>query len=161
MKNTRTILLILLAMSISLSGFGQKLKAKDRLKEKKAEIEASRIPFYNNYLELTTTESDKFWPLFNEYTNKQKVLRQSHQKSIKTIRNKKLAELSNEESETLIKSELSLKQSLLDTEKEYIGKFRAIISVQKVAKLREAEVQFKKDLLQKARDKRKEQKGKK
>lgn len=161
MKNTRTILLILLAMSISLSSFGQKLKAKDRLKEKRAEIEASRIPFYNSYLELTTAESDKFWPLFNEYTNKQKVLRQNHQKSIKAIRNKKLAELSNEESETLIKSELSLKQSLLDAEKEYVGKFRTVISVQKIAKLREAEVQFKKDLLQKARDKRKEQKGKK
>jgi len=161
MKKTKMILLLFIAMSITASGFGQKQRAKERLKEKKAQIEASRIPFYTNFLELTTSESEKFWPVFNEFTNKQKALRQSHQKSIKAIRNKKLAELSTEESETLIKSELALKQSLLDIEKEYVGKFRTIISIQKVAKLREAEVEFKKDLLQKARDKRKEQKGKK
>jgi hypothetical protein len=160
-KTVKLILLMVIGMSISMSGYSQKQKAKERLKEKKEQIEAARIPFFNNYLGLTTSESEKFWPVFNEYTNKQKELRQAHAKNMKAIKTKKIAELSNDESETLIKSELALKQSLLDLEKEYIGKFRTIISVQKVAKLKEAEVQFKKDLLQKARDKRKEVKAQK
>ncbi len=164
MKAKITMALLVLGICITFPGYGQKQKpAKERLKQrqeqlkqKQAEIQAERVAFYNTYLELTPAESDKFWPIYNEYTQKQKELKKDHQKSIKALRGKTHNQLTQKESTELINSDQALKQSLLDLEKEYSTKFQAAINIQKVAKLKEAEMQFKKALIKKVRANRKQ-----
>lgn len=158
------VLFLTIGLGLTFSSFGQKREMrKDRLKEKQeqlkqkqAEIQVNRIAFYNTFLALTPAESDKFWPIYNEFGDKQKELRKNHQEKVKTLRKKPADQLTKEESATLINANISLKQSMLDLEKEYIGKYQAAISIQKVAKLKEAEAQFKKSMLQKARETRKQ-----
>ena len=77
-------------------------------------------------------------------------------KSVKSLKDKSAEELTKEEAGDLIKAEFSVKQSLLDLEKEFVVKFQTAISIQKVAKLKQAENQFKKELVKKAREKKKE-----
>jgi hypothetical protein len=164
MKSKITMALIVLGICLSVPGFSQKQKpGKERLKQKQellqqkqAEIQTERVTFYNSYLELTPAESDKFWPLYNEYAQKQKELKKNHQKSIKVLRGKSHNQLTKEESNELINSDQTLKQSLLDLEKEYSTKFQTAINIQKVAKLKEAEMQFKKALIKKVRENRKQ-----
>ena len=169
MKRIQTkwvMLLIVLITSMSLSTFAQeqgkgKGKVRERLQQKQAEIEAERVVFYNNYLKLSTVEADKFWPLYKEYIQKQRDLKKNTNKKIKSLRGKTSEELTKEESGELIKANFELKQALLDLEKEYVTKFQTAISIQKVAKLKEAESEFKKDLVKKAREKKKERMNKK
>lgn len=164
MKSKITMVLLVLGICLTIPSYGQKQKpGKERLKQKQeqlqqkqAEIQAERVTFYNTYLELTPAESDKFWPIYNEYTQKQKELKKDHQKSIKALRGKSHNQLTKEESNELINSDQTLKQSLLDLEKEYSTKFQTAINIQKVAKLKEAEMQFKKALIKKARANRKQ-----
>ncbi len=169
MKKSTTswiVLLLVLLTSINLPLFGQepakgKGKIRERIQQKQAEIEAERVTFYNNYLKLSTAEADKFWPLYKEYMQKQRDLKRNSNKKIKALKGKSAEELTKEESSELIKVHFELKQALLDLEKEYVAKFQTAMSIQKVAKLKEAEAEFKKDLVKKAREKKKERMNKK
>jgi len=168
MKTTKTkitmVLFLIMGICMTVPGYGQKrelrkerLKQKqEQLQQKQAKIQTERVTFYNTYLELTPAESDKFWPLYNEFAQKQKELKKNHQKSIKALRGKTYSQLTKEESNELISSDQTLKQSLLDLEKEYSTKFQTAINIQKVAKLKEAEMQFKKAIIKKARENRKQ-----
>ena len=61
-------------------------------------IQAFRIAFFTEKLELTPEESQAFWPLYNEYQEKERAIRESH-------RNDKSLELmSDEEAEKLIQN---------------------------------------------------------
>ncbi len=150
MTTKKVIVLVMIALitSLSVQVFGQKGQ---KIREKREKLETDRVAFYNNYLKLTPAEIDKFWPLHKAYNEKLRETRLTFAKKNKTLRSKSVEELTKEESAELMKSQFELKQSLLDLEKEYATKFQSAISIQKVAKLKEAESQFKKDVLQKAR----------
>lgn len=155
------ILLLLITPFLSNPIFGQG-KAKEKLQQKKAEIETERVAFYTTFLNLSPDEATKFWPIYKEYTQKQKEIRKNTMKGVKNLRAKPIDQLTTAEANEMIKAELSMKQALLDLEKEYVGKFQTAISIQKVAKLKQAEGEFKKELIKKAREKKKqrmEQKG--
>ncbi len=155
MKTKITCVILILITAISGQLYGQRNpKAKERLKERKEQLDADRIVFYNNFLSLTSVEAEKFWPLHKEYHQKIKELKQSHAKKNKTLRSKSTSELSKEESAELMKSQFEHKQSLLDLEKEYTLKYQTALPIQKVVKLKEAEVEFKKDFLKKAKEKK-------
>ncbi|MEI6347541.1 MAG: hypothetical protein WCP69_06310 [Bacteroidota bacterium] len=149
------VLLFIIGLSTTFSTYGQG-RVKERIQQKKAEIEAERITFYNSTLKLSQEESDKFWPIYKDYVQKQKDVRKNAMKSVKSLKDKSAEELTKEEAGDLIKAEFSVKQSLLDLEKEFVVKFQTAISIQKVAKLKQAENQFKKELVKKAREKKKE-----
>lgn len=162
MKRKQTkmmVVLMVLMTAIAMPSFAQekgKGRIKQKLEQKQAEIEAQRIVFYNAYLKLTTAEADKFWPLYKEFHQKQKELRKNAGKKIKPLKDKSAEELTKEESTELLKAQMELRQAQLDLEKEYIAKFQTAIPIQKVAKLKDAESAFKKELVKKAREKRKE-----
>lgn len=149
------VLLFIIGLSTTFSTYGQG-RVKERIQQKKAEIEAERITFYNSTLKLSQEESDKFWPIYKDYVQKQKDVRKNAMKSVKSLKDKSAEELTKEEAGDLIKAEFSVKQSLLDLEKEFVVKFQTAISIQKVAKLKQVENQFKKELVKKAREKKKE-----
>ena len=132
--NKAILILFLLGISLSLPIYGQ-ANLKERLQQKKAEVEAQRVTFYNSFLNFTTEEANKFWPLFNEYTQKQKDARRNALKSVKDFYNKTAEQMTKEEANLIIKAEITLQQTLFDLEKEYIIKFQSVIPVQKVAKL--------------------------
>lgn len=147
-KKVTILVMIALITSLSVQVFGQK---GEKMRAKKEKLETERVTFYNNYLKLTPTEIDKFWPLHKAYNDKLKETKLTFAKKNKTLRSKSVEDLTKEESAELMKSQFELKQSLLDLEKEYATKFQSAISIQKVTKLKEAEAHFKKDILQKAR----------
>ncbi len=56
---------ILLILSIFLSGFS--LNAQDSNAAKKEKIQALKVAFITQKLELTSDEAQKFWPVYNRY----------------------------------------------------------------------------------------------
>ncbi len=114
--------------------------------DKREQIESARIAFISQRLNLSSSLAEKFWPLFNEYSNK----RQELKRALKKI------QLSSQEistSEEIIKSNLftslQLKQKELDLEKEYLGRFLLILSARQISELQKAERDFLKTMLDK------------
>ncbi len=140
MKNALKILIFTLLFSSSLVGYGQSDKDK---------IEALRVSFISKKVELTTNESEKFWPVYNEYNDKikaiKKNLRQSYKKAPETI--------SDKEAEELYQLDIKSKQAEVDIHKLYSEKIKAVIGAKKIIKLRIAEEEFKREIINSIKDK--------
>ena len=112
---------------------------------KRDKIEALRASFINQKINLTTQESQLFWPLYNEYNDKIDFLKKSFRQQF--FRNIDFNKLSDKEAEAYINAELTLKQKEYELYKEYFEKFKKILPIKKVALLRIAEEEFKKELI--------------
>lgn len=121
--------------------------------ERKEKVEAMKIAYLTNKLELTPQEAQAFWPVFNEFEAKIQAVRQSRRKDNKEGMDN-LDQLSDKEVENLIDSEVGFRQKELDILKEYHSKFKAVLPIRKVAKLYRAQDEFKRELLKKIQERK-------
>jgi hypothetical protein len=112
--------------------------------QKKEKIEAQKVAFMTQKLNLTPEESQKFWPVYDQYEAQKETINKTHHQQSKGYKN---AELTDLQADSLITAEIQSEQSLLDLKKEYIPKFKEVLPASKVAKIPEAERQFKEMLL--------------
>ncbi len=112
-------------------------------------VELLRVSFINKKLELSNSEADKFWPVYNEYNDKIKALR----KNLRQNYRKKTEPLSEADAEELYQLDLRTKQGEWDVHKLYMEKLKGIIGVKKMVRLRVAEEEFKRDMLNSLKDK--------
>jgi len=112
---------------------------------KRDKIEALRVTFINQKVNFTTQESQLFWPLYDEYNDKLENARKTFRQQF--IKNIDFNNLTDKESEAYINAELALKQKEYELYKEYFEKFKKVLPIKKVALLRRAEEEFKKELI--------------
>jgi len=115
-------------------------------------IEQLKIAFITRELNLTSSEAQQFWPVYNEMSDKLKVEKKTQRTIVKKLK-------TNYESysETEFKTELD-KLYISETKetslkKEYNDKIAAIIGYKKSAKLLSLEQRFKRELLNKVKSK--------
>ena len=140
MKRYLKILIFLVLLLQSATFFSQNDKDK---------VEALRMAFIGKKLELTTNESEKFWPIYNEYNDKVKAVRKNVRQSFK----KGVDNMSDKDMEELYQLELKSKQAEADLYKTYTEKIKVIIGTKKTLKLRVAEDQFKKEIIKTIQEK--------
>lgn len=151
MKNVLIMMTMLLLTATVAFGQGPADDMPPPPKGKIAEkIEAQKIAFFTRILNLTPEEAQKFWPLYNEYSAKERDLRPDFRKG-------RPMDISEEEANELIDSFFENEQKRLNLTKNYYEKFKMILPAKKVVKLHFAERKFKEELLKrmkKMRDKR-------
>ena len=111
-------------------------------------IEALKIGFITKRLNLTPEESQKFWPVYNQYEAEKKQIRQTSIGTVKDL--KEDGDFTNAEAEQAIAKYIEFKAKDLDLTKKYVTEFRKILPATKVAKLVTAEEHFKKMLMKHA-----------
>lgn len=141
MKN----LIFTIVLLTSLSIFSQESKTD--------KVEAMKVGFITNRLELTAKEAQVFWPLYNEYNSKMEKLRKTKRSDFEELKNKS-ENLTDKELEAFINEVFTSKQKELDLQKEYYEKYAKVLPVKKVAMLYQAENQFKRELLRKIKEKK-------
>jgi len=139
---TRFIKIFILCFLVSWSCLALAQGGKDK-------VEEIRVNFISEQLKLTSSESDKFWPVYNEYNDKIKAIRKNLRQSFK----KAPDELSDKEAEELYQLDLRSRQAEVDVHKQYIEKIKAIIGAKKTVKLRVAEEEFKRKVMKAIKDK--------
>lgn len=115
----------------------------------KDKVEALRMSFIEKKLELTKNESEKFWPVYNEYNDKIKALRKNLRQSFK----KASENLSEKEAEDLYQLDIKSRQAEVDLHKTYSEKIKGIIGIKKLVKLRNAEDDFKREIINSIKEK--------
>lgn len=129
----------------SISAFGQPDRRGIRDNEQtRDKIRAAHAAYITQRIELTTSESERFWPLYREYFEKRRDLRQR-------IRD---ARESGSNDKDLLEMDLSTKGEELELERELMEKLQEFIPAQKLVKLRQAEIDFRKLLLRKVQERR-------
>jgi hypothetical protein len=101
-------------------------------------INALRIAYISEKLGLTTEQAEKFWPVYREFSDKRKELRQELIGARKQL---KQGQDPNTD-ERLMKLGLELKQRELDLEKTYSERLLKVITAQQILNLRKAEGDF-------------------
>ena len=112
---------------------------------KRDKIDALRASFIAKKVNFTGQEAQAFWPLYNEMNDKQDAVRKTFKIQYNPKTNYDFQ--TDKEAEAYLNAELLLKQKEYELYKEYYDKFKKILPLKKVAALRRAEDDFKKELI--------------
>jgi hypothetical protein len=138
-------LLVFVMSVLSISVFAQNESKSDK-------IEAYKIAFITEKLNLTPKEAAAFWPVYNEYSDKLVSLRNKETSRIKSLNMD--ANLTDAEAEVFIKDYLNYKEQINDLTQKYVAEFKKVLPLSKVAKLVTLEQEFKLKLLQHYKEKK-------
>jgi len=153
MKNYK--LLIVSLFFITIASFGQDGPLRGRFKEKKEQIKALKVAFITTELNLTPDEAAKFWPLFNAFEVRQQEIKKQKLKAyLKRTDGSSIDNLSEKEAATLLTQMESNEDELDQLKKKFVANLKGILPSTKILKLKQAEEQFSKKLLQQYRDKK-------
>ena len=137
MKNT--LIFTLLISSIPAFSQPKTINDKEAIEQKKKKIEAIKVAYLSNALELTIEESQSFWPVYNELQDKEIELRLEQSRNFKDLESD---EISDEALEKMIYSMAEAEIGIAKLRKSYIDDFIKIIGAKKNAKLIRAEKEF-------------------
>ena len=119
--------------------------------DKRAELKALKIGYLTKQLELTSSEAEVFWPVYNEFDKKMFELRQ--QKILKS-RNLNIESLSDEDALELIESMKESEKSKFEYESQLIDDLMKILPPKKIILLKKSEIEFGKQVLEHYKQKR-------
>ena len=109
-------------------------------------IQNAKIGLITNRLNLTTEQSQQFWPVYNEYEAKKQEVRLAIRRLNAETNN---LTASDERILSDLRELMSLRQKEVDLDKEYMNRFLKIINVRQLAELYKTEQQFTRMLLEK------------
>jgi hypothetical protein len=113
-------------------------------------MEAQRVAFITQALNLTPDEAKVFWPVYNEYDAKRHELKKSF-KGSGDLHTADIEKLTEKEASQILDNQIIESQKFLDLRKEYHAKFKSVLPAVKVLKLYDAEREFQKMLMEKMR----------
>ena len=111
-------------------------------------INAKKMAFFIDKLQLTTEEVQNFWPLFTEYEKEQKAVREKYKSS------KAFKFMSDKEAEQHVLNGFKAEEEIIAIKRDYFQKFKGVIPIRKIAMLNRVNRQFKEALLKQMRNRR-------
>ncbi len=135
MKSPLFLLLLLLSVPA--------LAQKDNIREK---IKAQRIAFITQKLALTPDEAQKFWPVYNQFTDELDRVKKDMNK-LRRSTNENLMSMNDKEVEKALEDDILNQQKITDLHRKYQAELKKVIPARKIALLYKAEHDFKLTLL--------------
>ncbi|WP_068449950.1 hypothetical protein [Polaribacter atrinae] len=152
MKKIITIICITLFCTLTLSA-----QDKQGSKEK---IKALKISYLTEQLNLSPSEAEKFWPIYNTYSKEQYSLRNILRSEIKrAMIEGDINSVSEKEAEKLIALKLDTDQKIYESQNDFINNVKKVISYKKIVKLQLAEMEFGRKLMSKYKHRKSDSKN--
>ncbi len=136
MKKILLILCIVFAFGIKTNGQPQE------------KVEALKVGFITQRLDLTTEEAKVFWPVYNKYSDELKKLRRTTKGKLSEEFDE-LSKMSDADADKMLNEMTNFKVSEAELIKKYAAEFKKVLPVKKVVLLFKAENDFKRELLNK------------
>jgi hypothetical protein len=121
--------------------------------EKREQIKALKVSFLTTELNLTSEESVKFWPVYNAFEEKQYDIRHNKMKPIIMKIKKAGDKLTEKEAAGYLNQLGDADEELYNLRKKLVADLKPIIGSVKTLKLKKAEDDFNRKLLDKYKDK--------
>ena len=139
-----------LFLLLSVITYGQS----EKFKEKREQIKTMKVAFLTTELDLTASEAEKFWPIYNTFDDKQFELRHQKMKTYaRKLNDGSLDNMSDREALAFLNQIESTDEEQYVIRKKFNSALRNILPPTKILKLRKSEVDFDRKLLQKYRNK--------
>lgn len=147
MKRKITLLLFVLI------GFAGMVSAQRGGGARKDKIEAMKIGFLTQRLNLTPEEAQKFWPVYNRFNDEMERVRKGNRAKLMEEAGD-MDNMSDAEAEKALNDMIASRAAELEIIKKYTTEFKKVLPPQKVVKLFVAEQAFKRELLKKLKEQR-------
>ena len=143
MKNLFLGIVVLLAVAASATAQPRK-PVQDKM-------EAYKIAFFTERLQLTPDESKNFWPLFNQFEKERDAIKAGY-----NLEGKKVELMSDKEVEDFIMQHFEMEEKLVKLRRDYVRRFMEALPIRKVALLQKTDQEFKRHLLEEIQRRRQE-----
>jgi Spy/CpxP family protein refolding chaperone len=159
MKMKNLTMGIISLILLTATSYAQRRPLRERFEDRKDQIKAMKIAFITTELDLTSDEAVKFWPIFNAFEDKQQEIRKQKLRSyLDRTDGNSLDRMSEKEAANLMNQIESTEDELYQLKKKFLSNLKGILPSVKILKLKRAEDQFNKRLLQQYRDNREDRK---
>lgn len=111
-------------------------------------IEAARIALITERLELTPEQAEKFWPVYREYSLKQREINQEFQQ---LKRNYDPNRATEDESKKVLEAGQQIKERQLSLERTYTERMQNVVTTRQLMNLKKAEQDFREMLMDRIR----------
>jgi len=112
--------------------------------DRRERVEALRTAYITRHLNLTPTEAQQFWPLYNEFQTKEDSL----ENVIGDTKFNRMETMSDKELEVLIENRFKSEEARLKLRREYYEKLKKVLPVRKIALLQRTERDFRRELVE-------------
>ena len=110
-------------------------------------VEAQRVAFMTQQMDLTPDESAAFWPLYKDYKEAMDVLREEIHFDRSRIR-----QMNDAEAEAWLDKIFENEEKQIDLKRQYIAKFKNVIPAKKILMIAPLERAFNREILKKLRE---------
>ncbi|HDR89098.1 MAG TPA: hypothetical protein ENN63_05640 [Bacteroidetes bacterium] len=114
-------------------------------------LNAQKIAFFTNRMQLTPEESEKFWPVYNEYQKKRTDI-QEQRRQLQVRYAREQSKLNDAEILQMTDQFIELQVEETELAREYHEKFKQVLPIRKVLRLYHTENQYKTFLLRQLRE---------
>jgi len=142
MKKYTITLIILLLMSAYTMAQESNDKRYDREK-----LETARVAYITTRLDLTPTQAEKFWPIYNEYSDK----RYQQLKEISKLNKNIEPDLSETEAKSRINKRFNIQRTMIVEEEEFVKALEGVITYKQILQLNELNREFARHIFQRQR----------
>nr|WP_315208004.1 sensor of ECF-type sigma factor [uncultured Flavobacterium sp.] len=143
-------LLPILLLFVSFNFYAQS----ESMKEKKEQIKALKVAFFTTELDFTTNEAERFWPIYNTFDDKQFELRHQKMKTyMRRMNDGSLDKITEKEANAFLAQIEDTEEELFLLRKKFMQNVKTILPAVKIVKLKKAEEDFNRKLLQQYRNK--------
>ena len=140
----KRILFTTLTLLATLAVFGQNNDPAEKIRR-------AKIALITERLDLSPSQAERFWPIYNEYTKKQRDVRKSFDDARRNYQPKKATE---EDNQRLLQLGMKTKEQSLHLEKNYSDRMLKVINSRQMLSLRKAENDFKAMILRRIQEQR-------
>lgn len=134
--------LVIACLLLCTSGYAQKRRGE--------RVHALKVAFITDKTNLTSSQAEKFWPVYNSYEDDLRNVRQKYVRQYKS----KTKAFSEEDARRYVEDDLDYQADLINLKRRYKNEFLKVISAQQLADLYIAEREFRQMLIQKLRQRR-------
>lgn len=145
----KNIIIAILVLFVLSDTYAQQGKRRQQIEDK---IKSMQIAFITERLNLTPSESEKFWPIFNQMEAEKNAL-QSEKNSDSNDN------VSDKDAQLVINRHFENKEKEIAIEKKYVEKLKAAIPPSKIAKLLNVQRQFRQEIMSTIINKAKNRRG--
>lgn len=138
-----SLLLIMLTLSVSLSA-----QRGERFNDRKENIEARRVAFITDKLDLTAKQAQSFWPIFNEHRDEEQAIRKEQRELMQAMYD------NDAKSKEMLDQYMALEEKRVTGMRDRVNAMSEFLSYQQIAKLLRIEKEFVREMLKEVRSRR-------
>lgn len=142
----RKILLLIAFLAIAANFYGQRRPDREKIK-------ALKVAFFTERLDLSSTEAEAFWPVYNDHESQMNSFRRTERSEFRG-KLKDLDTMSEKEAENLLQKFMELETKKRKEQQSFVEKMKGILSSKKTILLLKTEEDFKKQLIKQYRQRR-------